>query len=103
MAATDNTPNFLQLAGGGGRFLFAVKAKPGESNGYPSSSIGVPDDCRGGSRSGARRHHRGGPGLWGGTSGADMVIEGVVNGDGAADFSILLKGTYNLGSGDFNL
>jgi hypothetical protein len=103
MAATDNTPNFLQLAGGGGWFLFAVKAKPGESNGYSPSSIGVPDDCQGGSRSGARRHHRGGPGLWGGTSGADMVIEGVVNGDGAADFSILLKGTYNLGSGDFNL
>ena len=36
-------------------------------------------------------------------SGANTLIEGDVNGDGAADFSILLKGTYSLGSGDFNL
>ena len=35
--------------------------------------------------------------------GANTLIEGDVNGDGAADFSILLKGTYSLGSGDFNL
>jgi serralysin len=36
-------------------------------------------------------------------SGANTLIQGDVNGDGAADFSILLKGTYSLGSGDFNL
>jgi Ca2+-binding RTX toxin-like protein len=36
-------------------------------------------------------------------SGAYTLIQGDVNGDGAADFAILLKGTYSLGSGDFNL
>jgi serralysin len=36
-------------------------------------------------------------------AGANTLIEGDVNGDGAADFSIPLKGMYSLGSGDFSL
>lgn len=38
-----------------------------------------------------------------GAAGANTLVEGDVDGDGAADFSILLKGTYSLGSGDFSL